>query len=201
MPVVYRDVSGRAKLGFVDEEAAASFENFVASLRDDGYNPTFTYLFRTTEQQTAEYELRASNPNPVAVPGTSAHESGLAFDINRNGLARQGLSLKALRDAAAQFGFVPLPDGSDPPHLQFNGSVTISKRNPAYLARIKRNQAHYNRLMEIYNSEFATAPGLRNPQTHDAVLQIQALMLHWYDLVLRCGYHGEACDIGGHRRW
>jgi hypothetical protein len=37
--------------------------------------------FRSTEQQAALYANRAANPYPVAVPGTSMHERGLAVDV------------------------------------------------------------------------------------------------------------------------
>jgi hypothetical protein len=37
--------------------------------------------FRSTEQQAALYANRADNPYPVAAPGTSMHERGLAIDV------------------------------------------------------------------------------------------------------------------------
>lgn len=37
--------------------------------------------FRTNEQQQALWENRHNNPLPVAVPGTSMHELGLAIDV------------------------------------------------------------------------------------------------------------------------
>lgn len=37
--------------------------------------------FRTREQQQALWDNRHSNPFPVAVPGTSRHELGLAIDV------------------------------------------------------------------------------------------------------------------------
>jgi len=37
--------------------------------------------FRSTEAQSALYDGRASNPYPVAPPGSSMHERGLAIDV------------------------------------------------------------------------------------------------------------------------
>jgi hypothetical protein len=37
--------------------------------------------FRSTEEQAALYANRAANPYPVAAPGTSMHEKGLAIDV------------------------------------------------------------------------------------------------------------------------
>lgn len=51
-----------------------------AALRDAGYSVTFTSAVRTIDEQRALYEARDLNPYPVAVPGTSRHERGLAFD-------------------------------------------------------------------------------------------------------------------------
>ncbi|MDQ2826122.1 MAG: M15 family metallopeptidase, partial [Actinomycetota bacterium] len=37
--------------------------------------------FRSTEKQAALYADRANNPYPVAAPGSSMHERGLAIDV------------------------------------------------------------------------------------------------------------------------
>jgi hypothetical protein len=37
--------------------------------------------FRSREKQAALYADRATNPYPVAAPGTSMHERGLAVDV------------------------------------------------------------------------------------------------------------------------
>lgn len=51
-----------------------------ASLRDAGYQVRFTSAVRSRAEQEALYAARHANPYPVAVPGTSRHERGLAFD-------------------------------------------------------------------------------------------------------------------------
>ena len=70
-------VTGRNEIGFLDDRTVGDFYAFVSHLGNDlGLEPRFNYLFRTTGEQQRLYDNRANNPNPVAVPGTSPHESG-----------------------------------------------------------------------------------------------------------------------------
>lgn len=59
-------------------------EELVHLLRQHGYRATITSVRRTRSQQAALYArwLRGENPYPVAPPGSSAHEHGLAFDMD-----------------------------------------------------------------------------------------------------------------------
>jgi hypothetical protein len=43
--------------------------------------------YRSYASQAALYANRANNPNPVAVPGTSKHEQGLAVDLRISGVS------------------------------------------------------------------------------------------------------------------
>jgi len=49
----------------------------------NGINYTITSVLRTRAQQQALYDryLKGQNAYPVAVPGTSKHELGLAMDV------------------------------------------------------------------------------------------------------------------------
>ncbi len=47
-----------------------------------GYSLAVTSGFRSFAEQTWLWEHRDSNPHPVARPGTSRHEAGLAIDIS-----------------------------------------------------------------------------------------------------------------------
>jgi D-alanyl-D-alanine carboxypeptidase len=70
---------------------------------------------RTRSQQAALWERRASNPYPVAPPGTSDHERGLAIDVPR-------AEVEELRRVAHQAGLCqPLP-ASDPIHFVVCGA-------------------------------------------------------------------------------
>lgn len=67
--------------------------------------------FRSTEQQAALYANRANNPYPVAAPGTSMHERGLAIDVPADFVAR-------LLSVAAKAGLChPFPV-DDPIHFE-----------------------------------------------------------------------------------
>lgn len=69
--------------------------------------------FRTTADQQRLYDNRASNPNPVAAPGTSNHERGMAVDIA--GMTPQQRAL------LPQYGLSqPVP--GDPPHVELAAS-------------------------------------------------------------------------------
>ena len=68
---------------------------------------------RTHAEQTRLWNDRHSNPNPVARPGTSRHESGLAADVSIGGRPIQSVvSARELRSV----GLAPLP--GDPPHVE-----------------------------------------------------------------------------------
>ncbi len=70
---------------------------------------------RTRAEQEALWERRATNPYPVARPGTSDHERGLAVDVPRG-------EVDDLLRVAAEAGLCqPLP-ASDPVHFVVCGS-------------------------------------------------------------------------------
>lgn len=70
---------------------------------------------RSREQQQALWDARASNPYPVAAPGHSLHERGLAVDVPRDFVAR-------LLSVAAVVGLChPLPQ-TDPVHFVVCGA-------------------------------------------------------------------------------
>lgn len=68
--------------------------------------------FRSRAKQAELYANRASNPNPVAPPGSSLHEQGLAADGTVGGVPLGTLPPKVL----AMFGLAPVP--GDPVHVQ-----------------------------------------------------------------------------------
>lgn len=75
--------------------------------------------FRTAADQADLYANRASNPNPVAVPGTSPHEKGYAVDINLMG-ATPAQSARAT-EIMKEWGFIH-PLNNDPPHWEYQTS-------------------------------------------------------------------------------
>ena len=67
--------------------------------------------FRSFEQQQALFDNRANNPFPVAVPGTSNHELGLAIDVPSSFVA-------TLLTVAAQAGLCQVRPVTDPIHFE-----------------------------------------------------------------------------------
>lgn len=79
--------------------------------------------YRTLAQQMLLYNGRFNNSNPVAAPGTSNHQSGLALDIED----RQGW-LPYLQGS----GWQPL--AGDPPHIDYRGHGAKDLRRETILA-------------------------------------------------------------------
>ena len=70
---------------------------------------------RTTAEQQALWDRRATNPYPVARPGTSRHEHGNAADVTIGGRAIQDV---ISRDELLRFGIVPL--AGDAVHVELS---------------------------------------------------------------------------------
>lgn len=66
---------------------------------------------RTTAEQAALYARRASNPYPVAPPGRSNHEQGLAVDVPRS-------FVPTLLAVAAEAGLCQVLPEADPIHFE-----------------------------------------------------------------------------------
>ncbi|HJV08151.1 MAG TPA: M15 family metallopeptidase, partial [Acidimicrobiales bacterium] len=67
--------------------------------------------YRSTEQQAALYDSRASNPFPVAAPGSSMHERGLAIDVPAD-------FVPTLLGVAAKAGLCQPYPSDDPIHFE-----------------------------------------------------------------------------------
>lgn len=97
-----------------------------AAGRDIGESGTITSGFRSYEDQAALYANRGSNPNPVARPGFSQHERGLAADV-----AGSQRFMDYVHAHAAEYG-LNFPHANDPVHVQLaNPRVDIRIENPA----------------------------------------------------------------------
>jgi D-alanyl-D-alanine carboxypeptidase/Putative Flp pilus-assembly TadE/G-like len=108
------DVGARGPAGAAGGRRAGLAPAMLAALaRADGLlGRTVTVVsgLRTRSQQEALWERRATNPYPVAPPGTSDHERGLAIDVPRTDVAD-------LRSVARAAGLCqPLPT-TDPIHF------------------------------------------------------------------------------------
>jgi peptidoglycan L-alanyl-D-glutamate endopeptidase CwlK len=79
------DAASENKLASVAPELAARVRAMASALTARGITIRVVSGLRSTAQQAALYANRASNRNPVAAPGTSLHEKGLAVDLSWSG--------------------------------------------------------------------------------------------------------------------
>lgn len=111
---------GNAAYPFVPPEGK---EGLRKAIEARGAKLVVNSAYRTIAQQFLLYNWRASNSNPVAKPGTSNHQSGLALDINdRSGWIR----------FLQPQGWQPL--AGDPPHVDYKGSGAQDLRQATIMA-------------------------------------------------------------------
>jgi N-acetylmuramoyl-L-alanine amidase len=111
---------GDAAYPFVPPAAKLALEK---AIKRRGIKLVVNSAYRTLAQQMLLFNWRGNNPNPVAAPGTSNHQSGLALDIE---------------DRA---GWLPFLQGSgwqplrnDPPHIDYQGAGARDLRKATILA-------------------------------------------------------------------
>lgn len=93
------------------------------AINDRGIPMQVNSAYRTIAQQMLLYNNRFNNPNPVAPPGASNHQTGLAIDIE---------DPRGWEPYLMRYGWNPLP--GDPPHFDYEGSGTIDIRSKSILA-------------------------------------------------------------------
>jgi hypothetical protein len=121
------------------------------AIQDRGQTMEVNSAYRTIAQQMLLYNDRFNNPNPVAPPGASNHQTGLAIDIE---------DAIGWEPYLMQYGWNPLP--GDPPHFDYQGDGTIDLRSQSILAFQQLwNQNHPN--------ERISEDGGFGPQTEDAL--------------------------------
>lgn len=87
----------------------------------DNPGTSMTSGFRSNADQARLYANRGSNPNPVAPPGSSNHERGLAVDI--------GGMTPEQRALLPQYGLAQ-PVANDPPHVELAGNTQVPAALP-----------------------------------------------------------------------
>jgi YD repeat-containing protein len=112
----------------------------------------FTEFFRTRAIQEGLWNDRANNPNPVAPPGTSRHESGFAFDV-------PGVAYRDAQDRVHQteLGKIVIPiferygfmwggmTINDPPHFQADPTSSTGAGYASFKDAIAASAAWYAR--------------------------------------------------------
>lgn len=158
---------GDAAYPFVPPEAK---EGLRKAISERGKRLVVNSAYRTLAQQLLLFNWRGNNPNPVAKPGKSNHQSGLALDIQD----RPGW-LPFL----TKYGWHPLKN--DPPHVDYKGAgardlrkatiqafqVLWNKNNPG--DKLKEDgdygPATEQRLNQTPGTGFALAPWDDKPRT------------------------------------
>lgn len=121
------------------------------AIQDRGQTMQVNSAYRTIAQQMLLYNDRVNNSNPVAPPGTSNHQTGLAIDIE---------DARGWEPYLMQYGWNPLP--GDPPHFNYEGDGTIDLRSKSILA--------FQQLWNQNNpDEMITEDGGFGSQTEDAL--------------------------------
>jgi N-acetylmuramoyl-L-alanine amidase len=93
------------------------------AISDRGIPMKINSAYRTIAQQMLLYNDRANNSNPVAPPGRSNHQTGLAIDIE---------DPRGWEPALKRYGWNPL--AGDPPHFNYEDGSTIDIRSKSILA-------------------------------------------------------------------
>jgi LAS superfamily LD-carboxypeptidase LdcB len=73
--------ASQAKINDLDPRFASLVWQLLSNASAQGTDFEIVSGRRSTAEQQRLWDNRASNPNPVAVPGTSLHEKGLAIDV------------------------------------------------------------------------------------------------------------------------
>jgi N-acetylmuramoyl-L-alanine amidase len=139
---------GYAAFPYVQTQAKQALQR---AIQDRGQKMQVNSAYRTIAQQMLLYNDRGNNSNPVAPPGTSNHQTGLAIDIE---------DALGWEPYLMQYGWNPLPN--DPPHFDYQGGGTIDLRSTSILAFQQLwNQNHPNAKI--------SEDGGFGPQTEDAL--------------------------------
>lgn len=111
---------GEAAYPFVPPEGKQALQRAIA---DRKKTLVVNSAYRTLAQQMLLYNWRGSNSNPVAPPGKSNHQSGLAIDLE---------DPRGWEPYLMRYGWNPL--SGDPPHFNFQGGGAIDIRSKSILA-------------------------------------------------------------------
>ena len=130
----------KVNLDGLDPRIKRNLENFI---KDNPFGGRVTSGYRSYQEQEQLYN--SNNPYPVARPGTSRHEKGIAFDASGSTQAMDWFAKNAKR-----YGFNQ-PVANDPVHFEMNDDL---KKQPLFNPRSAES---------IYGNAVNSMPaGLRN---------------------------------------
>lgn len=102
----------------LNPELHARLTQLTTAVQAAGGKPVITSGYRTTEQQAALYNS-GNGGRPVAKPGSSLHEKGLAADVSGD-----PHTMELLHSLAPKFG-LSFPVANDPVHVQLAGQAGV----------------------------------------------------------------------------
>lgn len=155
-PTVPNDANAIPGTVGMDQRLADRTQDFI----QDNPGTSLSSGVRSTEDQARLYADRANNPNPVAPPGTSLHERGMAADIGgmtpqqRAMLPQYGLAQPVANDPV----HVQLADGSAAPNS--DDEETPANATPtqgALPTAAPRQSTNVAAAMAIINNPYANA--------------------------------------------
>jgi N-acetylmuramoyl-L-alanine amidase len=109
-----------AAFPYLQPQAKQALQRAIA---ERGVKMLVNSAYRTLAQQMLLYNDRGNNSNPVAPPGRSNHQTGLAIDIE---------DPRGWEPFLMRHGWNPLP--GDPPHFNYEGAGAIDIRSKSILA-------------------------------------------------------------------
>lgn len=132
---------------------------------------------RTKEDQQKLYDERATNPNPVAAPGTSKHETGNAIDVDTKALTDEG------RGVLKAMGYVQPDPKGDPNHWEKQGAKAAPQGKKEGPQVLSTGDYHFSplytqaqvaetrnlgaqELNKVANQRYATLESVANPKTY-----------------------------------
>jgi hypothetical protein len=98
-------------------DAASAFRNLQSAAQKSGVQISLSSAYRSYEKQQYLWNNRASNPYPVAAPGTSNHGWGTSIDVP------EGPVNNWIKKYGRSYGWIPLP--GDAVHFDFKGGGGI----------------------------------------------------------------------------
>lgn len=126
----------------------------ISAVEARGGHVTLSSGVRSKAEQQALWNNRAGNPNPVAKPGTSLHEQGLAAD-----LVGDETTTRLLHELAPKFGLTGI--AGDPVHFQLATAQSPSGSGLEPIAPQPTQMtlpARFDVLANMLNSEGMTSP-------------------------------------------
>lgn len=139
------DIEAPAKGGLNADLSTRLEEAKTAYKKEFGKELPITSGFRSMAEQQRLFNARKSNPNPVAAPGTSLHETGDAVDI----------SAKVPDDFLARFGL----------------HRPLGKKDPVHVTLMPQ-KAEGNTLADLWDTTQPTQPEVKQPEQPNVLQRV-----------------------------